>query len=165
MLKMTTTETPFLQQVRLARCEALARELATLRAKLPFALGDQQIYKTACEAVEADLVRAAGTPQQRALEAAIGEVEGQLTDALLEGTTRQGTDAGVRLARQRLCNLQKWQDPKIVWPPNDYTGEAEDTLTRLRSLAASLHTDPELQNLSGEQVLAKLMEALSPGAL
>lgn len=159
----TQTEIPFLHRVRLARCEALAAQLAVLRAKLPFALGaDERPFKAACAAVEADLEAATGTPQQRALEAAMSEAEGQLTEALLESTTRQGSDVGVRLARQKLSNLQKWQDPAIAWPPSDYTSEAEDSLTRLRSFAAALHADSVLlQKLTGAEVLGRFMQALS----
>jgi hypothetical protein len=163
---MTTTETPFLQQVRLARCEALAAQLAVLRAKLPFMLGaDERPFKAACAAVEADLEAATGTPQQRALEAALSEAEGQLAVALFEDAGRQskGSADGVALAQQKLQALQKWQGKPQG--QSDYISEAEDTLARLRSLAASLHTDPELKNLSGGQVLAKLMEVMSPGAL
>ena len=163
---MTTTETPFLHQVRLARCEALAAQLAVLRAKLPFMLGaDERPFKAACAAVEADLEVATGTPEQRALEVALGEAEGQLAVALFEDAGRQskGSADGVVLAQQKLQRLQKWQGKPHK--SSDYTSEDEDTLTRLRSLAAWLHTDPELKNLSGGQVLAKLMEVLLPGAL
>ena len=161
-----TTETPFLQQVRLARCEALARELAVLRAKLPFMLGaDERPFKAACAAVEADLEAATGTPQQRALEAALSEAEGQLAVALFEDATRTtiGSAAGVELARQKLLTLEKLRGR--THEMSDYTSESEVTLDRVRQLVTSLHTDPELQNLSGGQVLAKLMEVLSPGAL
>ena len=163
---MNTTETPFLHQVRLARCKALAAQLAVLRAKLPFMLGaDERPFKAACATVEADLEAATGTPQQRALEAALSEAEGQLAVALFEDAGRQskGSADGVVLAQQKLQALQKWQGKPQE--PSDYTGEAEATLTRVRSFAAALHTDPELKNLSGGQVLAKLMEVLSPGAL
>jgi hypothetical protein len=161
-LKMTTTETPFLRQVRLARCQALARELATLCAKCPMTLGSDRIaYETACKAVEADLVRVAGTPEQRALEAAVSEAEGQLAVALFEDAGRQskGSADGVALAQQKLQALQKWQGKPHK--SSEYTSEDEDTLARLRSLVASLHTDPELKNRSGTQVLAKFMEVMS----
>ena len=159
---MTTTETPFLHQVRLARCEALAAQLAVLRAKLPFMLGaDERPFKAACAAVEADLEAATGTPQQRALEAALGEAEGQLAAALFEDATRKtiGSAAGVELARQKLLTLEKLRGR--THEMSDYISEAEDTLARLRSLVTSLHTDPELKNRSGTQVLAKFMEVMS----
>ena len=159
---MTTTETPFLHQVRLARCQSLAKELATLRAKCPMTLGSDRIaYETACKAVEADLEAATGTPQQRALEAALGEAEGQLAAALFEDATRKtiGSAAGVELARQKLLTLEKLRGR--THEMSDYISEAEDTLARLRSLVTSLHTDPELKNRSGTQVLTKFMEVMS----
>lgn len=166
---MTTTETPFLHQVRLARCEALAAQLAVLRVKLPFARKeDQEVYKSACTALEADLLQAAGTPEQRALEAAVSEAEGQLTDALREDATRMsmGSAADLEFARQKLRKLELQGKPRAPSAPSDgctseYTSEDEDTLARLRSLATSLHTDPELKNRSGTQVLAKFMEVMS----
>lgn len=163
---MTTTETPFLQLVRLARCEALAAQLAVLRAKLPFMLGaDERPFKAACAAVEADLEAATGTPQQRALEVALSEAEGQLAVALFEDAGRQskGSADGVALAQQKLQALQKWQGKPHK--SSDYTSEDEDTLTRVRSFAAALHINPWLKHANGAQVLTKLMEVLSPGAL
>lgn len=165
---MTTTETPFLHQVRLARCQALAKELAELRARLPFARGvDVQPHKVACAALEADLLQAAGTPEQRALEAAQEQLEGPLAGALIALST-SSTARGVALHAERLEAVEflrtKLRELRLPGQ-SDYTSEDEDTLARLRSLAASLHTDPELKNLSGTQVLAKIMEVLSPGAL
>jgi hypothetical protein len=157
---MTTTETPFLHQVRLARCKALARELATLRAKLPMTLGsDRIVYETACKAVEADLLQAAGTPEQRALEAALSEAEGQLAVALFEDAGRQskGSADGVVLAQQKLQRLQKWQgNPQ---EPSDYTGEAEETLARVRQLRIKLGPDT---NLTAFDVVCLLELALNP---
>ena len=159
-LKMTTTETPFLHQVRLARCQALARELAVLRAKLPFMLGaDERPFKAACATVEADLEAATGTPQQRALEAALSEAEGQLAVALFEDAGRQskGSADGVVLAQQKLQRLQKWQgNPQ---EPSDYTGEAEETLARVRQLRIKLGPDT---NLTAFDVVCLLELALNP---
>lgn len=157
---MTTTETPFLQQVRLARCEALAAQLAVLRAKLPFMLGaDERPFKAACAVVEADLEAATGTPQQRALEAALSEAEGQLAVALFEDAGRQskGSADGVVLAQQKLQRLQKWQgNPQ---EPSDYTGEAEETLARVRQLRIKLGPDT---NLTAFDVVCLLELALNP---
>jgi len=159
---MTTTELPFLYRVRLARCEALAAQLAVLRAKLPFALGaDERPFKAACAAVEADLEAATGTPQQRALEAALGEAEAQLTEALFEDATRKtiGSAAGVELARQKLLTLEKLRGR--AYEMSDYTSESEVVLVRLRQFAAALHVDPELKSLTGSEVLGRFMQALS----
>ena len=159
---MTTTETPFLQQVRIARCKALARELAAHRIKMPTALGsNQKVYELAYKQLEADLEAATGTPQQRALEVALGEAVGQLAAALFEDATRKtiGSAAGVELARQKLLTLEKLRGR--THEMSDYISEAEDTLARLRSLVTSLHTDPELKNRSGTQVLTKFMEVMS----
>ncbi len=158
----TQTELPFLHRVRLARCEALADQLAVLRAKLPFALGaDERPFKAACAAVEADLEAATGTPQQRALEAALSEAEGQLAVALFEDATRTtiGSAAGVELARQKLLTLEKLRGR--THEMSDYTSESEVVLARLRQLAAALHTDSELKILTGAEVLGRFMQALS----
>lgn len=161
---MTTPETPFLHRVRLARCEALAAQLAVLRVKLPFAHKvDQSVYEAACEAVEADLVQAAGTPEQRAIEAAQDQLGDQLTEALIvlatSATARGGQPLATRLEAVEILRT------KFLWlrfpEQSDYTSEAEETLTRLRSLAAALHTDSELKSLTGAEVLGRFMQALS----
>lgn len=161
---MTTTEIPFLHQVRLARCEALAKELATLRAKSPMTLGsDRQVYELACKAVEADLVQAAGTPEQRAIEAAQDQLGDQLAEALIALATSTTAGGGQPLAT-RLEAVEILRT-KFLWlrfpEQSDYTSEAEETLTRLRSLAAALHTDSELKSLTGAEVLGRFMSALS----
>ena len=157
---MTTTETPFLQQVRIARCKALARELAAHRIKMPTALGsNQKVYELAYKQLEADLEAATGTPQQRALEVALGEAEGQLAAALFEDAGRQskGSADGVVLAQQKLQRLQKWQgNPQ---EPSDYTGEAEETLARVRQLRIKLGPDT---NLTAFDVVCLLELALNP---
>lgn len=159
---MTTTETPFLQQVRIARCKALARELAAHRIKMPTALeSNQKVYELAYKQLEADLEAATGTPQQRALEAALSEAEGQLAVALFEDATRTtiGSAAGVELARQKLLTLEKLRGR--THEMSDYTSESEVVLARLRQLAAALHTDSELKILTGAEVLGRFMQALS----
>ena len=159
---MTTTETPFLQQVRIARCKALARELAAHRIKMPTALeSNQKVYELAYKQLEADLEAATGTPQQRALEVALGEAEGQLAAALFEDATRKtiGSAAGVELARQKLLTLEKLRGR--THEMSDYTSESEVVLARLRQFAAALHVDPELKSLTGSEVLGRFMQALS----
>jgi len=161
-LKMTTTELPFLHRIRLARCEALAAQLAVLRAKLPFALGaDERPFKAACAAVEADLEAATGTPQQRALEAALSEAEGQLAVALFEDAGRQskGSADGVVLAQQKLQRLQKWTSKPQE--PSDYTSEAEMTLNRVRQLANNLRAEIYFETFTGSAVLTKFLDALA----
>jgi HPt (histidine-containing phosphotransfer) domain-containing protein len=148
---MLTTETPFTHQVRLIRCQALSAELASLRAKLATTrrggddadLAQVNILLRGIDELEKALAEAAGSSEQRALEAAQHEVEGQLAQALLDDATRQTPQsiAGVKRLQDKLRALSS--APPKSWDGSIYTSEAEEKLAQARFMSERIDLGKE----------------------
>lgn len=154
---MIDTEAPnFPREARLLKCQALCAQLTAMRAKLATAQtdDDRQRCQLACAALEKDLAEAAGSPEQRALEAAQSELEGSLKDALLELATSRVFRGGepqksrVEAVEVQIAKLRALSIPQSGWcacrcgkaghdaevfrdTASPYTSEAEEKLAKL----------------------------------
>jgi hypothetical protein len=122
------------------KCQALANELARLRAEIARGPNDGERDRckelgAAADAIEEEIAHAIGTPGHRALEAAQAEAEGSLKEALLEDAVRgtPGSRAAVEYQRTKLAALRV-----AVSQPSPYTSEAEEKLARVRAQVADL---------------------------
>ena len=123
--------------VRAMKCQALAGELAKLRAEIACGPNTERDRRkeleAAADAIEEEIAHALGTPEQRALETAEAQVEYGLKEALLEDAVRgtPGSRAAVEYQRTRLTALRG-----AGKQPSPYTSEAEDKLARILQLLA-----------------------------
>jgi len=117
--------------VRAMKCQALAGELAKLRAEIVRGPNDgerdrRKELDAAANAIEEEIAHAIGTPEQRALEAAQSVLEGALAQALADSAKYGAEGAQVWLDRLQGLKLPAKQ-------PSPYTSEAEDKLARVRA--------------------------------
>ena len=122
--------------VRAMKCQALACELAKLRAEIARGPNDGERDRrlpldAAADAIEEEIARALGTPEQRALEAAQSVLEGALALSLADSAKYGAEGAQVWLDRLQGLKLPSKQ-------PSPYTSEAEEKLTRVRAQVADL---------------------------
>jgi hypothetical protein len=117
------------------KCQALAGELAKLRAEIARGPSDGERYRrkelvAAADAIEKEIAHALGTPEQRALEDAEAQIEHGLKEALLEDAVRgtPGSRAAVEYQRTKLTALRV-----AVSQPSPYTSEVEEKLARVRA--------------------------------
>jgi hypothetical protein len=132
------------------KCQALAGELAKLRAEIARGPndGDRDRRKelvAAADAIEEAIAHALGTPEQRVLEAAESQVEYGLKEALLEDAIRgtPGSRAAVEYQRTKLAALRVVADRS-----SPYTSEAEEKLARIVRLLVSCGSAPPLAVIS-----------------
>lgn len=127
--------------VRAMKCQALAAELAAIRAKLATAQTDEdrQRCRQASALLEEDIAAAAGTAEERAREAAETVIEGSVADHLRRllllrlsphnSREQQEVEGGLSVELRRLANLNPARSP--------YTSDAEEKLKQIRELVES----------------------------
>jgi hypothetical protein len=113
------------------KCQALASELAKLRAEIARGPNDgerdcRKELDAAADAIEEEIAHAIGAPEQRALEAAQSVLEGALAQALADSAKYGAEGAQVWFDRLQGLKLPGKQ-------PSPYTSEAEEKLARVRA--------------------------------
>ncbi|TXH11821.1 MAG: hypothetical protein E6R03_13950 [Hyphomicrobiaceae bacterium] len=141
--------------IRAMKCQALAAELAAMRAKLATAQTDEdrQRCRQASALLEEDIAMVAGTAEQRALEAAQSHSEGLLKEALVDFArdSRPANERAVREQLDRLWNVKRLTALSVegvFGQPGTYTSDAEEQVKRIVGLLVSNGTSPPLSVLS-----------------
>jgi hypothetical protein len=126
--------------LRAMKCQALAGELAKLRAEIACGPNDgerdrRKELDAAADAIEEEIAHAIGTPEQRALEAAEAQLEAGIREHLihlsllrlspLNHREQSQVEGELEVLRRRVVALRPQASP--------YTSETEEKLTRVRA--------------------------------